>query len=225
MVLLTVVVLAGLVAGLARPPLGTHTPRPRLTPLWLLAGGAAGNAGSLVLDGDAAVLSLGVSLVLLIAFASLNRRVTGVAVVGLGLLANLAPVTIDGGMPVRPGALVQAGLVDRADLPDTEVSGPRHLETDDDVLGAFGDALPLPPLREVLSFGDLIIVAGAGDAMRELSRRRARRPVALTPPRHLTGAPPGLPHPPATIDLDAEERPTSTLELAGWPAGGGRATG
>jgi len=208
--LLAIVALAGLVAGLARPPLGTHTPRPRLTQLWLLAGGAAGNAGSLALDGDAAVLSLGASLVLLVAFAALNRHVTGVAVVGLGLLANLAPVAIDGGMPVRPGALVQAGLVERADLADTDLRGARHLETEDDVLGALGDGLPVPPLREVLSFGDLIVVAGAGDAMRELNRRRARRPAAAVPPRHLAGPRKADDRPPATLNLDAEARRTPT---------------
>jgi len=209
-VLLAVVVLAGLVAGLARPPLGAHTPRPQLNKLWLLAGGAVGNVGSLALDGDAAVLSLGTSLVLLLAFAAVNRHLTGVAVVGLGLLANLAPVAIDGGMPVRPGALVQAGLVDRADLTDTDLRGARHLETGDDVLGALGDALPLRPLREVLSFGDLIVVAGAGDAMRELNRRRARRPAAAVPPRHLAGAGEGPARPAATIDLDAEPQRPST---------------
>lgn len=208
MVLLALVVLVGLVAGVARPPLGAHTRRPHLRQAWLLAGGAGGHVGSLVLDGGAAALSLGTSLVLLIAFAGFNRHVTGVAVMGLGLLANLAPVAANGGMPVRPGALVQAGLVERADLPDTALSGARHLETADDVLGALGDALPVRPLREVLSFGDLIVVAGAGDAMRELGRRRVRRPAAVVSPRHLVGTP----RIPPTRQL-----PSTSPPHRGWP--------
>ena len=215
MVLLAIVVLAGLVAGLARPPLGAHASRPHLTQLGLLLGGAAGSVGSRVLDGGAAVLSLGASLVLLMAFAAVNRHVTGVAVMGLGMLVNLAPVVADGGMPVRPGALVQAGIVEPGALPTTELSGPRHLETDDDVLGALGDALPVRPLREVLSFGDLIVVAGAGDAMRELGRRRARRAAAPVPPDHQAGIQEGLAHASATLDLDAESRSTSTGALVG----------
>ena len=38
-----------------------------------------------------------------------------------------------------------------------------------------GDVLPLPLAHEVVSFGDLIVVFGVADAVRELSRRRARR--------------------------------------------------
>lgn len=204
MALLSLVVLAGLAAGLARPALGAHTPRPRLTRLWLLVAGAAANATSLVLDGPAAVLSLSASLVLLLAFAAANRHLTGVAVMGLGLLANLAPVALDGGMPVRPGALVQAGIVEQDDLPTTELSGARHLETDDDGLGALGDALPIRPLREVLSFGDLIVVVGAGDAMRELARRRARPHGAKVPPRHLADPRRAPALPTIRIDLDAD---------------------
>ena len=37
-----------------------------------------------------------------------------------------------------------------------------------------GDVLPVPFAHEVISFGDLIVVFGAADAVRELSRRRAR---------------------------------------------------
>jgi len=110
-VLLALVVSAGLLGGLARPPLGTHAVHPRLRHAGLLGGGAVLNAASLLFDGNVAILSLAASLVVLIAFAVTNRHVTGIAVVGLGLLVNLAPVAMDGGMPVRPGALVRAGLV------------------------------------------------------------------------------------------------------------------
>jgi len=214
-VLLALVVSAGLLGGLARPPLGAHAVHPRLRHAGLLGGGAVLNAASLLFDGNVAILSLTASLAVLIAFAATNRHVTGIAVVGLGLLVNLAPVAMDGGMPVRPGALVRAGLVAPDDLVGTELRGARHLETDRDVLGVLGDALPLRPLGEVLSLGDLIVVAGAGDAVRELSRRRPRRRSVATDTGHRASpgdAPAGGS---ATIDLASDQRPTSTPELVG----------
>ena len=50
---------------------------------------------------------------MLIAVAVANRHITGVAVVGVGLLLNLVAVAVNGGMPVRASALVAAGVVER----------------------------------------------------------------------------------------------------------------
>ena len=98
-----------------------------------------------------------------------------------------------------------------------------------------GDVLPVPLSHEVLSFGDLIVVLGAADAVRELSRRRrARRPLAGSAPGpHGQGeGRPGLGHgaercscvghpvlgepgasTPARIDLPSAEPATSEPEL------------
>jgi len=143
----------------------------------LLGVGAALNAASIMLDGGAATIALAASLAALIAVAVVNRHLTGVAVVGVGLLVNLVSVAVNGGMPVRGSALVRAGLVTEAEADAQAVlfHGPRHLETGDDALGVLGDVLPIPLTGEVMSFGDLIVVIGAADAVRELSRRRARR--------------------------------------------------
>src|SRR3546814_13546958 len=78
-------------------------------------------------------------------------------------------------MPVRPAALVEAGLATEDELPTLTVDPPRHLETSADRFAVLGDVLPLAPLNEVVSFGDLIVVAGAADAVRELARRRRQR--------------------------------------------------
>ena len=149
--------------------------RPRVEQIPLLAVGALLNAASALLEGSAANLFLAASLAVLIAVAMVNRHITGVAVVGLGLLLNLVAVAVNAGMPVRASALVHAGVVDEADLPTLELTGARHLESSSDALGVLGDVLPIPMAQEVLSFGDLIVVFGAADAVRELSRRRARR--------------------------------------------------
>ena len=174
-VLLASAVVAALVAGLARRPVGVHVWRPHVEQIPLLGVGAALNASSLVLDGSAATMALAVSLAVLVAVAVANRHLTGVVVVGLGLLLNLVSVAVNEGVPVRPSALVRAQVVASDELAATALRGARHLETDRDALGVLGDVLPIPLAREVMSFGDLIVVVGAADAVRELSRRRARR--------------------------------------------------
>jgi hypothetical protein len=172
---LALAVLAGLIVGLARAPAGAHAIRPRVGQIGLLGLGAWLNAMSVLLDGTAALVALVLSLAVLVAVAFANRHITGVAVVGVGLLLNLVSVAINGGMPVRPSALEVAGVVSEGET--VTVEEPRHLETSADPAPALGDVLPVPLTSEVLSFGDLIVIVGAADAVRELSRRRARRPV------------------------------------------------
>mgnify|MGYP000530614793 CR=1 FL=1 len=174
-VVLVVAVVVGLAAGWLRPPLGARGLRLRIVRLPLLVVGAVGTATAQLVGDDTGTLVLGLSLAVLVAFAVSNAHVTGVAVVGLGLVLNLAAVVLNDGMPVRPGALVAAGVVERADLGSTELDAPRHLETPRDRVPVLGDVLPVPVAREVLSFGDLIILVGTADAVRDLARRRRAR--------------------------------------------------
>lgn len=174
MLLLLVAVLVGLAAGWLRPRVGARGVRLHLGRLPLLAVGAVGTALAQLVPADLAAVVMGLALAALLAFVATNAHVTGVVVIGLGLLLNLVAVVLNNGMPVRGGALVAAEVVDQADLATTDFVGPRHLETNRDRLGVLGDTLPVPITREVLSFGDLIVVVGAADAMRELARRRRR---------------------------------------------------
>jgi len=235
-VLLVLAVLGGLVAGLARRPAGIHTVRPRVEHIGLLSVGAGLNAHSIVVDGPASIVLLAASLAVLATVAFANRHITGVAVVGIGLLLNLVGVAVNGGMPVRVSAMEAAGLVEPGE--PVEVSDPRHIETSEDPVPVLGDVLPVPFANEVVSFGDLIIVVGAADAVRELSRRRARvashARVRAQGGLHIRStrldqvcgtAPSGAPvlatqysaYPdrsaPVTIDLTSAERPTSEPEL------------
>ncbi len=111
--LLVAAVLVGVAAGSWRQPAGVHTQRPRLVRLRLLVAGAVGQALVWVLPHGPAALLLALSLALLLAFAIANRNITGIAVIGVGLAANLASVLLNGGMPVRPEALVAAGVASR----------------------------------------------------------------------------------------------------------------
>lgn len=167
-----VAVVVGFMAGRLRPPMGARGVRIQFRHLSFLGVGAAGNLVAYFLDEHAATIVLAGSLCALLAFVGSNTHVTGVVVIGLGLLLNLVALVVNNGMPVRGGALVEAGLVERAELATLELSGPRHLESRADALPVLGDVLPLPLGREVMSFGDLIVVAGAADAVRELARRR-----------------------------------------------------
>ena len=190
---------------------------------------------SVLLDGTAALIALVLSLAVLIAVAVANRHITGVAVVGVGLLLNLISVAVNDGMPVRPSALEAAGAV--SDGEPIAVEEPRHLESAEDPLPVLGDVLPVPLTNEVVSFGDLIVIVGAADAVRELSRRRARSVQLASVPQPLAAgtkasvdqvwgtAPNGAPvsatqcseYPersaPATIDLASADRASSAPEL------------
>lgn len=172
--MLVAAVLIGLLAGLARHPLGARSARIRITWLPLLALGAVGTAVSHVVPVDLATVVMGMAMATLLAFSLANAHVTGIVVIGIGLLLNLVSVVINNGMPVRAEALVAAHIVDSSELSTVEMVGARHLETGADRLGVLGDVLPIPIAHTVMSFGDLIVIAGVIDALRELARRRRR---------------------------------------------------
>ena len=237
MVLLLIAGGAGLLTGWARPRAGVHTRRIRVQHIWLVGAGAVLHGGSSFVDGDVATVVLACALLSLLAFAIVNPGVTGIAVIGLGLLLNLVSLVANSGVPVRPDALVSAGVVEQGELATLALDAPQHLETSADRLAVLGDVLPVPAARIVVSFGDLIIVAGVADAARELARRRRRRwaederagYVALTTLAsvdHDWGtAPSGAPESgtqcsaypdidaPATIDLDKEAAVDASPDL------------
>ncbi len=138
----------------------------------------------------------------LLAFAAANLRVVGMAVVALGLGLNAAVILANGGMPVDPGAVVATGLAQPEELARIDLGPNRQWQGRADPLAALGDVVPVAPLDEVVSFGDLILAAGlanvgfrllqprTGDRSRDAGRggragdHRARRSLArLSPAR------------------------------------------
>ena len=176
MLLVVAVALAGIVAGRLRPPAGGHGTRPHLHQLPLLTVAAAAVAASVVVPDGLSTVTRGVGLAAITAFALRNRQVTGIAVAGLGALLNLLGLVLNNGIPVRPEALVDAGVVTAAEVRDHEPPEPHHLQTDDDRFAWLGAVAPFSPTEQVLSFGDLLVLVGGFDALRDLSRRRARPP-------------------------------------------------
>jgi hypothetical protein len=129
-----------------------------------------------LVHGDLGVLCDALSIAVLAVFAGVNWNLTGVAVVGVGLILNLGAVVLNNGMPVRGEALVRAHVVTAKELADHEESPPRHLETDNDAFAWLGSIVPVRAAHEVVSFGDLIVLVGLADAARDLARRRGRLP-------------------------------------------------
>ena len=176
MVLLLLVAAGGLIAGRARRPGGGHAAMPHVRRLGLVVAGIVLAMGAVLLHGELSVLCDALSIAVLAAFAGANRNVTGIAVIGLGLVLNLAAVVLDNGMPVRPEALVEAGAVEPEDLAGHEVGSPRHLERDSDSFGWLGATVPVRGVAQVVSFGDLLILVGLFDTARDIGRRRNPAP-------------------------------------------------
>ena len=143
--------------------------------MWLVWVAAGSTLVAALLDSDVATGLAGAGLTATVLFAAINHRITGVMVIGVGALVNLAALAVNTGMPVRPDALIAARVVDDdASGATLELRGGRHLETDADRAPWLGDVVPVEPLRAVVSFGDLIVAAGTVDALASVVRRRRR---------------------------------------------------
>ena len=176
MVLLVLVAATGVVAGWLRRPAGGHGARPHLHHLWLLALGVALVVASLEVPDSASVLTRAAGVTLLAAFAGANRTVTGIAVAGLGVVLNLAALVLNNGIPVRQEALVEADAVEVDELAAYEADEPYHVQTGADGFAWLGAVVPVAATGQVLSFGDLLVLVGAFDVLRDAARRRARLP-------------------------------------------------
>lgn len=124
----------------------------------------AGITGPAVL----ALIGMGAGL----AFVTSNLAVGGMAVVGVGIAANLAALVANRATPVRAGALVEARIVDPADVDRAVLGGPREIADSGTVLEILGDVIPVPELGLVVSFGDLIVLVGLAAVICNLMRCR-----------------------------------------------------
>ena len=161
MVLTAIAVASGIVLGLLRG--GRVSALLRVPVRWwpvLVAGLALHVAGEHGPGGPRLAL-LVAGLVLLLVWAGRNLvRVPGAAVVAVGLGANLAVVAANGHVPVRWDALVQVGQFAADQRDQVRRDGLYRVEDDDTRLAFLGDILAVPVVDEVVSFGDLIVLAG-----------------------------------------------------------------
>ena len=93
-------------------------------------------------------------------FGFRNLHLTGMPIVLIGLGLNLVPIALNGHIPTSVDALLIADITTREDLPRLDLTAGRQFESSDDLLPELGDTLPVPLTQQVLSFGDLIALAG-----------------------------------------------------------------
>jgi hypothetical protein len=117
------------------------------------------------------------SMATIVVFLVLNLRLPGMALAGVGLALNLAVIAANGAMPVAPRAAASIGLTISEDQ-----AGLKHEVMDDDTsLPWLGDAIPVAPLRTVLSLGDVVLALGLALFVFEATKKRGGR-------RRATGA-------------------------------------
>ena len=105
-----------------------------------------------------------VSYACLLAFGLANVRITGMWLVVLGFGLNALVIAVDHGMPVSRSALRSLHTA------PTVHEVKHHVADDSDHLRFLCDIIPVPPIDEVLSFGDLILAVGICDVLVHLMR-------------------------------------------------------
>jgi hypothetical protein len=137
-------------------------------------------------SGTTGAAQLTLSYSLLLVFLIVNRWIPGSRVMALGLLLNLAVVSLNGGMPVSAEAIQRAS--GSSQRPTTETSAKHHLLTEEDLLSPLGDVIPVPPpAGVVLSVGDLLFYGGMAWFVIQVMRGRSRvnpRPLAVWFPKY-----------------------------------------
>ena len=116
------------------------------------------------------------SFVLLIAFAIANLRVTGFALILVGVALNFTVIVLNRGMPVSREAIVASHQADSlGEL--TEDGGPKHhLASSQDHLRFLGDVIAIPPMEQAISIGDIFTYGGVMVVVAAGMGRRRRAP-------------------------------------------------
>ena len=108
-------------------------------------------------------------------FGLRNLHLTGMVVLLIGLLMNLAPMVANGAVPVSEQALISVGAVDESG--QAQLDPIRESDQTATSFTIFGDIVPVPIFNVVVSLGDLVIAVALADiAMNVLLRSRPRRP-------------------------------------------------
>ena len=112
------------------------------------------------------------------AFIAVNRRIRGLGLLALGAASNALAIVANGGvMPASERAVRWAGVAVDANFANSAPVAHPHLLV-------LGDVLPVPgpwPLGNVLSVGDLLVVAGLFVVLHHASRPRRLAPGPVVP--------------------------------------------
>jgi hypothetical protein len=97
----------------------------------------------------------------------------GMALLALGWLLNMVPITLNGGMPVSRQALWEVGAPASTAVAEGHLF--KHLPADRRTAApALGDVIPVPAAASVISIGDVVMLVGvAGVLAAGMTRERA----------------------------------------------------
>lgn len=114
-----------------------------------------------------------VSIVGFFVFAIANVAFTGMIVLLIGMLMNLAPLVANGSVPVSELALESVGVTNESGEPI--IDGVRESKSTASRLSFLGDIVPVPVIDKVISLGDLVIYVALADVVMNVVLRRRRR--------------------------------------------------
>jgi uncharacterized protein DUF5317 len=108
------------------------------------------------------LVMLFVSFVFLTAFAVVNLRakVSGFVLILIGVLMNFTVIAVNQGMPVARDALVASHQQETLPILLERPGAKHHLAGSGDRLMFLADVIPLPPLEQVVSLGDVLAYTG-----------------------------------------------------------------
>lgn len=128
------------------------------------------------------------SQLVVLAWVLTNWQLPGVVLVALGLLLNALVMGANGAMPVHPDAIVALGGE------PTDLLRGKHVLLDEGTqLWWLADIWPLPPIRTIISLGDVVLAAGLLPVAHHLMTYRTprERRTAAADPDDATGSEPG----------------------------------
>jgi hypothetical protein len=113
------------------------------------------------------------SFVLLLVFASANLKVTGFAIIAVGILYNFTVIAANGGMPVSKQSLIDSGQASTLSALVNSGGAKHHLVGPDDRLTYLADVIAIPaPVSQSVSLGDIFTYGGVCVLIVSAMRRR-----------------------------------------------------
>lgn len=127
-------------------------------------------AAQALIGGGTAYAGLATSQIVVLGWVVGNRRQAGMALIGVGLLMNALVMGANGAMPVDPEAVHRLGVEEVVVAP-----GKHELMTSQTRLPWLADVVAVPPIRTVVSIGDIVLAAGIAVLVHRLMTRRGLR--------------------------------------------------
>jgi len=124
---------------------------------------------------ELAVPVLLLSFVPLSVFVVANIHIPGFVLLLVGLAMNFTVISVNHGMPVSVHALEASGQQQTLHELITHGGAKHHLMDPDDRLRPLADVIPVQPVRQVVSVGDVVSYAGVAWVIAAGMRPPARR--------------------------------------------------